>query len=251
MNPDRSQMFPLDMPIIIMTSDKYLHALLPFAWLARKYWSVSQKFTVAGFTEPDFELPDNFEFVSIGKFEDYPVGKWSNALIDLLVGYIKSDLFILMLEDYWITRRVNHEAISLAATYMERHQKIVKFDLAGDRLYATNADLNYDSFGFLDIVKSNPESPYHMSLMTGMWRKPLMLQVLRQDWSPWDVEIAGTRVLARIHNAAEVVGSRQWPIRHTLAFRSGDSSALKLEEIKREDVATMTRLGLLSPWGVT
>jgi len=35
-----------------------------------------------------------------------------------------------------------------------------------------------------------------------------------------------------------------------LAFRSGDSTALRLEDIKREDVATITRLGFLAPWGV-
>jgi hypothetical protein len=236
-------------PVIIMTSDKYLDALRPFAYLAQEYWSRSKKFMIAGFTEPDFVLPANFKFVSIGKFEDYPVDKWSDALIKVMIDHVDEDLFILMLEDYWITRRVSHEAISLAATYMERHQEILKFDLCGDRLYAKDADLNYDSFGFLDIVKSHHMSPYHMSLMTGMWRRDLMLRVIKTGWSPWDVELTGTTKLSRL-SGMSVVGSRQWPIRHTLAFRSGDSTKLKLEEIRREDVATMTRMGLLEPWGV-
>lgn len=238
-------------PVVVTTSDKYLPALQPFAWLARKYWSANKKFIVAGFTAPDFSLPSNFEFVSVGKFEDYPVDKWTDGLIKFLVEKLDSELFILMLEDYWITRRVCHEALSLAATYMERHPKILKFDLCGDRLYAAGADLNYDTFGFLDIVKSDPKSPYHMSLMTGMWRKSLMLRVLKPGWSPWDVEIAGTTDLSKAASEIEVVGTRQWPIRHTLAFRSGDSSTLKLEEIRREDVASLTRLGMLSHWGIT
>ena len=141
-------------PVIIMTSDKYLPALRPFAYLAQEYWSRSKKFTIAGFTEPDFVLPANFEFISIGDFASYPVDKWSDALIKVMIDYVDEDLFILMLEDYWITRRVSHEAISLAATYMERHPEILKFDLCGDRLYAKDADLNFDSFGFLDIIKS-------------------------------------------------------------------------------------------------
>lgn len=237
-------------PVIIMTSDKYLPALRPFAWLAHEYWSRSKLFTVAGFTPPDFVLPANFEFLSIGKFSDYPVGKWSDALIKVLVDHVEEDLFILMLEDYWITRRVSHEGVSLAATYMQRHPNIIKFDLCGDRLYAAKAKLDYDTFGFLDIVLSDSSSPYHMSLMTGIWRKDLMLRVLQTGWSPWDIEIAGTTKLSKMKDI-DVVGSRQWPIRHTLAFRSGDATALKLEELKREDVATMTRLGLLTPWGIT
>jgi hypothetical protein len=236
-------------PVVVMTSDKYIDALRPFAWLVNEYWSRSKRFVVVGFTPPSFQLPGNFSFLSLGKFEDYPVDKWSDALIKLLVEHMQEQLFILMLEDYWITRRVSHEAISLAAAYMERHPDIVKFDLCGDRLYAGGAKLDFDTFGFLDIVESSNTSAYHMSLMTGMWRKDLLLKVLKPGWSPWDVEIAGTTRLQGMKDL-RVVGTRQWPIRHTLAFRSGDSTALKLEEIKREDVATMTRLGLLAPWGV-
>lgn len=237
-------------PVIVMVSDKYLPALRPFAYLAQEYWSRSKIFTVAGFTEPDFVLPSNFRFVSIGEFSQYPVGKWSDALIKVMVDHVPGDLFILMLEDYWITRRVSHEAISLASAYMERHREILKFDLCGDRLYAAGTDLNYDTFGFLDIILSKRSSAYHMSLMTGMWRKDLMLRVLRTGWSPHDIELTGTTKLSKF-DGIKVVGSRQWPIRHTLALRAFDPTALKLEEIKREDVATMTRLGLLAPWGMT
>ena len=72
------------MKVIVLTSDKYLHALQPFAWLFNKYWSSAQPVTVAGFTPPDFGLPDNFTFHSIGAFADYPVARWSDALIKLL-----------------------------------------------------------------------------------------------------------------------------------------------------------------------
>jgi len=240
-------------PVIITTSDKYLPALLPFAYLARSYWSREKEFRVYGFTPPEFVLPPNFSFTSIGEFKDYPVNRWTDALIKIIEEHVKEELFILMLEDYWITRRVSHEAISLAATYMERHSNIIKFDLCADRMYAGGAIRGYDSFGFLDIVKSPPLSAYHMSLMTGMWRREHMLRVLKsqpsEGWTPWDVEIAGTTVLQNMGDLI-VVGSEQWPIRHTLAFRSGDSTALRLEDIKREDVATITRLGFLAPWGV-
>jgi hypothetical protein len=207
-----------------------------------------------GFTQPEFELPNNFEFISVGKFEDYPVERWTDAVIKFLEEHVEEELLILMLEDYWLTRRVNHEAISLAAAYMQRYPNILKFDLCADRLYAGGAIRNHDTFGFLDIVKSDPKSAYHMSLMTGMWRKSLLLQLLKQrpskGWSPHDVEIHGTTRLQKMTDLV-VVGSEQWPIRHTLGLRALDHTKLKLEELKLSDVHAMTRLGYFAHWGIT
>jgi len=241
-------------PVVVTTSDKYLPALLPYIYLTREYWSRLKQFKVMGFSQPEFELPKNFEFISVGKFEDYPVERWTDAVIKFLEEHLENELFILMLEDYWITRRVSDEAISLAAAYMERHPNIIKFDLCADRLYAGGAIRGYDTFGFLDIVKSDPTSAYHMSLMTGMWRKSLLLELLKQrpskGWSPHDVEITGTTRLQRMEHMI-VVGSEQWPIRHTLGLRALDHTKLKLEELKQGDVHAMTRLGYFAPWGIT
>ena len=68
------------MNIFVLTSDKYLDALKPFCYLFNKYWSPKQQVVIAGFTPPDFELPKNFHFHPIGPFEDFPIGKWSDAL---------------------------------------------------------------------------------------------------------------------------------------------------------------------------
>lgn len=235
-------------PVVVTTSDVYIDALRPYAYLANRYWSDEQKFYVAGFTPPEFSLPPNFHFKSIGKFEDYPIGKWSDGIIDFLKDF-NHELFILMLEDYWLIRDVDEAAVHFAIQYMNKYSNIIKFDLCADRLYAHGATLDFDHFGHLDIVLSQHGSPYHMSLMTGLWRRSFLLQVLQPGWSPWDVEIAGTTVLSNFRDF-EVVGSRQWPVRHTLAFRSGDSSKLLLNEIKMEDVATMKRLGMLKRWGM-
>lgn len=235
-------------PVIVTTSDIYIDALRPFAYLANKYWSEKQQFYVAGFTPPQFDLPPNFHFKSIGKFEDYPIDKWSDGIIDFVEDF-NFELFILMLEDYWLLRDVDEIAVHHAIRYMHKYSNIIKFDLCADRLYAGGSKLDFDHFGHLDIVLSDRMSAYHMSLMTGVWRRSFLLQVLKPGWNPWDVEIAGTTALQGFEDF-EVVGSRQWPVRHTLAFRSGDSSKLLLNELKMEDVATMKRLGMLKKWGM-
>lgn len=232
--------------IVVTTSDKYLPALRPFAWLMNKYWLPNPQVVVAGFAPPDFDLPDNFEFRSIGKFEDYPINRWTDALRKFLAGF-EDEVFVLMLEDYWITRAVDTEAVQILIDYMYQFEYVIKADLCADRLYAHGADLNYGSAGRLDLVKSMPGSPYHMSLMSGAWRKEHLMRHLQPGWTPWDVEIVGTTHLSHDQNVI-VIGCKQWPVKHTLAFRSGDSSSLLLSEIDDDDVAEMRALGLLDYW---
>jgi hypothetical protein len=236
--------------VIVLTSDKYLHALRPYAWLFQKYWGTSQEVLVAGFTPPDFELPPNFSFHSIGPFENYPVGKWTNAVIKLL-GEIEDDAFTLMLEDYWITRPVDVRGVEMCHAYACQFGYVLRIDLTLDRLFAHGprypGDVpDYAYLGHLDLIRSEPTSQYHMSLITGMWRRDNLLKVLRPDWSPWQVELEGTSYLAA-HHAHDllVLGTRQWPIRHTLAYRGGNPTGADLSQIRPEDVEAMKAEGIL------
>jgi hypothetical protein len=229
-----------------MTSDKYIYAVRPFLWLMRKYWKPMPNVIVAGFSQPPFKLPDGVRFLSIGKYEDYPIDLWSDSLIDAL-RTLPDEHVIIMLEDYWIVRPVNQEAVETAYNYMRIHTSTVKFDLCADRLYAGDANTNYGKYGKLDLVWSRPGSPYHLSLMTGIWNKRHLLSVLQRNWSPWDVEIDGTRILSRRQDLY-VIGSHQWPVKHTLAFRGGDDSRLLLDELEKEDVSNLRDLGLLASW---
>jgi len=232
--------------VVVSASDKYLPALKPFAWLMNKYWKPNPEVVVAGFTKPSFKLPSNFEFVSVGKFEDYPITRWTDALREFLSDF-DDEVFILMLEDYWITRAVDTEAVQILVDYMHQFEYVIKADLCADRLYAHGADLNYGNAGRLDLIKSMPGSPYHMSLMTGAWRKSHLMRHLQPGWTPWDLEIVGTTMLSHDQDVI-VVGCKQWPVKHTLAFRANDPGSLLLNEIDPDDVKQMRALGLLSPW---
>lgn len=231
-------------PIVVMTSDKYLHALRPFSYLFNKYWHKHQVVTVLGFAEPEFELPPNFEFVSMGDMRDYPVGKWSDALIDFMLRFPDMHHFVLMLEDYWVTRPVNREAVQMLYDYAVQFRNVLKIDLVGDRLYAAGMT-DYDNCGYLDLILSDYHSQYHMSLMTGVWSRELLLRFLVRNESPWDVELQGTPRVAAAGNEVLVLGTRQWPVRHILAHRRGNPAELLLDGIKRVDVDEMSKLGYI------
>lgn len=229
------------MRVIVTTSDKYLHALRPFAHLFNKYWGDDTDVIVGGFSEPSFELPSNFTFHSIGKQEDYPVDKWSDAVIKLLHS-IDDDIFVLMLEDYWISRPVNRDAIRMLGDYMRQFRNVLKMDLCMERLYAGGMT-DYNHCGYIDLIRSDPGSQYHMSLLTGIWNKDLLLRFLIPGETPWQVELEGTPRVRAAAGEVLVLGTRQAPVRHILAHRRGDPSELLVDGLAPSDVQAMAELG--------
>lgn len=233
-------------PIYVLTSDKYLDALQPFAYLFNKYWSTAQQVIVGGFTRPKFQLPPNFTWHTIGKFEDYPVDKWSNALIKMLLE-LPHDVFGLMLEDYWLTQTVDCTAVQVAIDYMHQFSYVARFDLTGDRLNSGFAK-PYGEAGHVKLLISDPESQYHCSLMCALWRRSHLLKIVVENETPWQIELEGTSRLRALKQYLIVLGTTKPPVKHTLAFRSGDNNKLLLDEIKPEDIKEMRQLGLLKTW---
>lgn len=232
--------------IVVPTCDKYLPALRIFLRQLRKYYQPTPEVIVGGFSEPDFDLGPGVEFMSLGRMEDYPVARWSEQLAAILTA-IPDDVVHIALEDYWLTRPVNVEAVDILYRYMLQFEYVAKIDLCTDRLYAYGADLNYDTVSYLDLIKSMPGSPYHLSLYWGLWRKEHLLRNIEPGWTPWDVEINGTQHLSHDQNVI-VLGTRNYPLRLCLGLRGGDSSAIVAEGMKPEDMAELRELGYLKAW---
>jgi hypothetical protein len=238
----------VDTPLYVLTSDKYVDALRPFSWLLAKYWLPAPTVIVGGFTPPTFDLPRNFAFHSIGKQEDYPVGKWSNALVKMLLE-LPHDVFGLMLEDYWLTRPVDAGAVGILADYMRQFEYVARLDLTGDRLHSGFAK-PYGKVAHINLIASDPESQYHCSLMCALWRRAHMLKFLVEGETPWEVELNGTSRLRALKNHLLVLGTDNPPVNHTLAFRGGEPGKVLVDELNPYDVAEMKNLGLLRKWGI-
>ena len=232
------------MKVFCLTCDKYLHAIKGFAHFFNKYWSDTQPVIVCGFSAPEFDLPDNFTFFSIGKEEDYPLKKWSDSLIRVLESFPYDKHFTLMLEDYWLCQPVRQDVVRTLYDYMVQFDYVLKMDLCADRRYSAGVE-EYPPVGDTQLLKSDFRSPYHMSLYTGMWNRKNMLRVLVPNENPWDVEIIGTPRLAGFKDEMLVLGTKldPWPVKHILAFRSGNPDKLLTEGLSDSDVEKVRELG--------
>ncbi len=237
-----------------MVADPTLWCLRPFFYMQQKYAPWMRGY-VAGFSPPQFDIPNDWQFVSLGKFRDYPINKWSNAVRNLIgnTGFTE-ERFILMLEDYFILRRVDESVIRQLGHYMQTHSDIAKIDLTTDRLYASDMR-DYEACGQLDLIIDNPSSAYNTSVLAAIWDKYDFLNLLVDDETPWQFELEGSNRWKEyaFTNNKKILGTRQFPIRHTVAIRNGaiDYECIWQEphpnKISPKDLVDMGKLGILTP----
>jgi hypothetical protein len=231
--------------VFVTTNDRHLWILQAFAHLFNRYWSSQQPVVVAGYSQPGFELPGNFSFHQIAP-ENYPVEKWSDGVMEFL-GSVEDELFVWMLEDMLLLRTVDVEGVHSLAEYMQQHPEVIRIDLTTDRLYAGASPgqrPDYEYWGHRDLVWSEPTSPYHLSLQAAIWRREYLLHYMVKGETPWELEMEGT---SRLSSTPEMVvlGTRQFPVRYTLALKSETPTEPSVTGMRLEDYEELVAKGWL------
>jgi len=228
-------------PVVIMTSPASNWTLGGLFWTLNKYAPELQDIYVCGYDRTFFDtlkikmapmrvIPSTTQFVTIGKFEEYPKNMWSDSFMKVCA-YMKDNgknIFLFLMDDFWLVRRADVLGIDLLHEAMCRNNSLLKADVATDRLYAQGG-LKYlygagtfATEGHLDIIKSDYHSQYHMSLWVGLFNASLLLQhVLVPGEKAQEIEIAGTGRLSTKKDEVLVVGTRQAPMRVGNLIRSG------------------------------
>lgn len=241
------------MQVIVMTSDNQYHCLPAFIHLWQRYFCEESHVVLCGFSPFPFAVPYNFSARSLGHFDDYPPHHWSDALIKTL-DEIAEEIFILLLGDYWLMRPTDTIAVRMIYDYMRQFQNVIRFDLTTDRLFADgggkyNFGYNgYDTLGYLDLIKSSPSSPYHLSLWGGMWRRDLLRRFLVPGETAQQIEINGTSRLSQVGDELLVLGTRQSPMKHANVIQRGEwnqDALTGLPALKPDDLQELKELGYL------
>lgn len=222
------------MQVFILTNDKHLWLLRGFCHLFNTFWG--ENVTVVGFNPPPFSLPLNFTFYSLGR-ENGPVSQWSNYLIRLL-DLVQGTHFILFLEDFWLTGKVDVDCIDILSSWIP--PDALRVDLWKDR-QAKRQARDIDTIGDYIIVETPPHTPYQMSLQAAIWNRDLLSQVLIPNETPWQVEIDGSKRLAHRPDL-RVFGTRNCPVPYVPVNQKGTFNP---ERIPPKHFAYLHRKGWL------
>lgn len=167
--------------IVIMSCDAYHDLWNDFFDLKEKYWRDCpyKTYLVSN------NMPANREGVTTILCGDEL--NWTGRLIKCL-NAIDEDRVILMLEDYYISSHVDNVLVDYALETMNQSKAVYyKLETRG-----TIFDTNYDGVEYLK--KITPNIRYGVSLITSIWDKRFLLEVIGdEDYPAWEFELRRNR----------------------------------------------------------
>ena len=167
------------MKILVTTSDQYLHLIEPHAVLFNRYWP-NQDVTILGFDDKNIpQLPDNFEYVSLGKQDDF--GRyWTNPLIPY-IDKVKDEYFVVMMGDFLLTDYVDFEKL-------EALEKEIR-DGDADKVVLDTHLSAYTVEYKPGVRKVHQLAPYRTTLHPAIWKREYFKKYLNPNYTAWDFEI--------------------------------------------------------------
>lgn len=177
-------MRPLDQfQVIVFTSDNYLELLKGFSICFNKFWSDKQEVSVLGFKPPEFDLPDNFKFVSAGNQDDFEPGAFCKPFRPIIEKL--DDEIIMFLDDCFLIRKVDLEVLDRAEDLITRDyaQRIDMF--WGTRSQYESAVRYTDDDDFLEYPQ---DMAWRVTMSPGIVHKDRLLKHFNDDYNIWQAE---------------------------------------------------------------
>lgn len=189
--------------IFIPICDDNLWVMKTYFYLFKKFWGDEHEVVIMGFKPPDFELPNNFSFVSLADKQEGGSSRWTKYIYDYLKS-IEDDQIIFSLEDFFPIQKPNLEILSYLHKEMKTNNQIGRCDITWDsfvNIYDKNnlatRKKTYKIYGKGEgykILQIPKEAPYRISTQPSIWNRKFLLKLLNNNWSPWEFEIYGTKV---------------------------------------------------------
>src|SRR5690606_24184269 len=117
-----------DLRIILPTCDKYMYVIEALAYTIEKYWPNHQPITLVGYQKPNFELPNSWDFVSLG--DDRGPNRWGADVLDFF-GDFDDEYFIYVEDDILVLTDVKVDLMKHMYEMMLNDSSIPKINIAG------------------------------------------------------------------------------------------------------------------------
>lgn len=220
-----------NLPIVVTTSDRYHHLIPIFCYLFNKNWG-EYPIELVGYKKPDFKLPDNFTFHSMGSQTE--VNQFS---IDLKRYFSKrSEWFIWLFEDCFI-KEVDHELLN-------KSMQLIKRGKVG-RVNLTRCGLSQDyedtkPLGDLQVYENTQSSNYRLSTQPSIWNREFVIKYMRPYLTPWMFETQSA-----VDDGYRILGLHNAPVSHNEGVRKDNIFKYDLAGIKEEQLEEMKQLNIL------
>ena len=187
--------------VYITVSDKLVHLLPETVERFNKYWSSTISVTIFGYSELNFDLPDNFKFISMGEKDRGPE-YWVEDLYKAFSN-IEDDFFIWFVDDTWFDAPIN---LNMINNICPQHlgMNVNWFGLTiGPSERAHNLVKDYGEFQVIELEQT---APYRVTCQVNIWNRDRVLHYLSMtgrdsnkfSWpapgEPWHWELFGSHL---------------------------------------------------------
>ena len=186
-------------PFYVSTNNKHLVCLKVFIDIFNRFLP-NQELRVLGYDLPDYDLPPNFSFISIGK-----QGGVNELSTDLRNYFLKSkeDYFIYGTEDVFLYKKPQIYFINYLSELIQYDVNVGRINLV-DSTEDDNCTLpnsphynvilrkqftkNECDWGSWELYEQTTESNYSLTTQISIWDRKFLLKYLDNGLSPWDFE---------------------------------------------------------------
>lgn len=174
-----------NLPVYIWTSNQLMHCIPAWAYLFNKFWPTKTNVKILGYNQPDFELPENFEYISLG--EQRGPNYWSDDMINYF-SKCTDEYFYLTTEDGFIIHPVNKKIIDYLSEVMVNNldSNLLRICLTKDLSHRSHNVV--EDLGDFQLISAGDNTSYRNSLQHSIWHRQNFLKELPTGISPWGFE---------------------------------------------------------------
>lgn len=184
-----------DITIIVNTCDKFEDCWDPFFTLFNKFWP-NCKFPIILTTyNSKYSFRNlNIECSQVGRYYSNEPA-WSEILLFTLEKYIKTDIVLFLLDDFFISNDVDEKTITNC------------YNIMLDNDYSNITLTNHDTKRISQptdnplISKIHQKSPYRITTSPSLWKTAALKRYLIPDENIWMFEKFGTRRSYKINDS--------------------------------------------------
>tara|TARA_R110000824_G_scaffold39834_12_gene120019 strand:- start:1427 stop:2185 length:759 start_codon:yes stop_codon:yes gene_type:complete len=209
----------------ISTSNKYTDILQDHAVLYNRFCKIPMTLEVLGFDPPTEPYPSNYEFVSMGKQEDFPNKNWADPIRPVIEG-VEENYFGFWWDDFFPIGEMQEDLLEEAVNLVKDGKaEKVHFFFGSRAQYHSSKTFN-ENFNVLTQT-----AEYRSALATGIWDKEYFLKNLQPGMTCWDYEVKN--FLSTTNDGATILIPKRRPIMPWVnMFRQGNFNTVMWEKYK-------------------
>jgi len=159
------------MIMLVLSCDKNEDLFDPFRHCVEKYYPNHPEIIYA------METKQNPYYKTICK--DYPLEQWSRRIRETLKE-IDDEQILMIMDDYFIRQPVDTKRIEYLSTQLKDNIACFCFEKCYDE--------KDEETNIKGMKKRQHGAEYEVSINCGLWDKNKLIEVLRGDHNPWDIE---------------------------------------------------------------